>query len=76
MPLRGFRLTLLPVYRLKQHPLNASETEGAERANARLDDARDAFVAGDLEEVRERISAAIWDTFNSRPKPMSLVENS
>jgi hypothetical protein len=44
-----------------QHPLNASETEGAERANERLDDARTAHRSGDLDEVRDRVSAAIWD---------------
>jgi len=44
-----------------QHPLNASETEGSERANERLDDARTAHRSGDLDEVRDRISAAIWD---------------
>ena len=38
-----------------QHPLNASETEAAERASERLDDARTAYRSGDLDEVRDRI---------------------
>lgn len=44
-----------------QHPINASEKQAAKRANERLDDARDAYRSGDLDEVRDRISAAIWD---------------
>lgn len=46
---------------LGKDPLNASETEAFEAANERLDDARSAYLAGDFEEVRGRISAALWD---------------
>lgn len=42
-------------------PINRSETEAFEAANSRLDQARAAHRAGDREEVRNRISAALWD---------------
>jgi hypothetical protein len=42
-------------------PVNRSEKEAFEAANERLDEARAAFREGDLEEVRGRISAALWD---------------
>jgi hypothetical protein len=44
-----------------REPINRSETEAFEAANERLDEARDAFRAGDVEEARSRIAAALWD---------------
>jgi len=41
--------------------INSSEEEGFGRANSRLNEAREAFRADDLDEVRDRISSAVWD---------------
>jgi hypothetical protein len=58
---REFQTRLQRARPYAQTPINSSEEEGFEGANSRLDDARDAFRDGDLDEVRDRISAALWD---------------
>jgi len=58
---RDFQRRLQRARPYARDPINRSEKDAFETANNRLDDARTAFRAGDLEETRGRISAALWD---------------
>ena len=58
---RQFQRRLQRARPYARHPINTSETKAAERAHEKLDAARDAFRAGRLDTVRDRLADAIWD---------------
>ncbi len=58
---REFRSRLQRAQPYLNDPINRSEKTAFEAALGRLGDAKVAYRAGDLDETRSRISAALWD---------------
>lgn len=58
---REFRNRMQRAQPYLNEPINRSEETAYEAAHGRLGDAKVAHRAGDLDETRDRISAALWD---------------